>query len=230
MVATSSLSTGSALGRAVRRRIVNRHGKHSFVDQCPPNAKVLDVGCGNESPKFFKRLRPDIYYVGLDVGDYHQSPQSLQAADEYILAPPEEFDAAIGTFKGRFDGIVSSHNLERCNDPAAVLVNMAGALARGGRLYLSFPSEASVGFPSRDGCLNFYDDPTHNIVPNFNGVCETLRREGLRIQYAAPRYQPVVKRAQGLLLEPVSRTRGRVMSGTWALYGFESVIWAVKDG
>ena len=104
--------------------------------------------------------------------------------------------------------------------------NITQALAPGGRLYLSFPSEASAGFPSRGGCLNFFDDPTHNTIPNFDRVRQALGEGGLTIEFAARRYRPLVKLLQGLLLEPLSRAKNRVLPGTWALYGFESVIWA----
>ena len=224
---TRSLSTRTSVGRALRRNLVNRRGKNTFIESCPPNARVLDVGCGNNSPVLFKALRPDIYYVGLDVGDHNQSADPNQVADEYIVVEAERFDEAIAGH-GQFDAIVSAHNLEHCNNPGKVLSNMAQALAPGGRVYLSFPSEASLGFPSRDGCLNFHDDPTHNIVPKFDQVCAALRQEGLTIQYAARRYRPLVKSVQGLLVEPLSRARKKVMSGTWALYGFESIIWAAR--
>jgi 2-polyprenyl-3-methyl-5-hydroxy-6-metoxy-1,4-benzoquinol methylase len=225
---TQSLSTRSSVGRLLRRSLLNRRGKNTFIERCPANARVLDVGCGNDSPVLFKALRPDIYYVGLDVGDHNHSINPNQVADEYIVVPAEEFDEAIPGTGGRFDAIVSAHNLEHCNNPGRVLSNMAQALAPGGLVYLSFPSEASLGFPSRAGCLNFHDDPTHNIVPKFDEVCEALRQQGLTIQFAERRYRPFVKSIQGLLAEPVSRAKKRVMPGTWALYGFESVIWAVR--
>ena len=46
---------------------------------------MLDVGCGNNSPRIAKSIRPDIYYVGVDVGDYNQENGSIECADEYIV-------------------------------------------------------------------------------------------------------------------------------------------------
>lgn len=187
---------------------------------------MLDVGCGNDSPLAFKTIRPDLYYAGLDVGDHNHSVDANTVADEYVIVAADDFAAAISRFSAPFDAIVSAHNLEHCNEPEVVLANIAGALAPGGRLYLSFPSEASAHFPSRNGCLNFFDDPTHNRLPSFEGVLTSLRDGGLNIEYASRRYRPLVKFVQGLVLEPYSRTKNRVMPGTWALYGFETVIWA----
>jgi SAM-dependent methyltransferase len=191
-----------------------------------PNARVLDVGCGNDSPLAFKTIRPDLYYAGLDVGDHNHTVDAHTVADEYVIVPPAEFAAAISGFSAPFDAIVSAHNLEHCDDPDVVLRNITQALSPGGRLYLSFPSEASAKFPSRKGCLNFFDDPTHNRLPSYDRVLQSLRDQGMTIEYAARRYRPLVKFVQGLLVEPLSRAKKRVLPGTWALYGFETVIWA----
>jgi SAM-dependent methyltransferase len=214
--------------KALRRRVVNPRGKSTFIETCAPNGRILDVGCGNDSPIAFKGLRPDLYYVGIDVGDCRQSVDPNIVADEYVVTSPEDFDSAIGDFPKTFDRVVSAHNLEHCDRPENVLRNMASVIKPGGKIYLSFPSQASLKFPSRSGCLNFYDDPTHNRAPDFKAVCDTLRAEGLAIEFATPRYRPLVAWLLGLLVEPISRIRRRVMPGTWALYGFETVIWAAR--
>jgi SAM-dependent methyltransferase len=194
----------------------------------PDKAKVLDVGCGNDSPRSFKALRPDLHYVGLDVGDCRQPIDPRSVADEYVIVEPQDFRDAITRFGARFDAVVSAHNLEHCDDPQGVVAAMARALVPGGRLYIAFPSAASTSFPSRNGCLNFYDDPTHKMVPDFGMVCRLLEAEGLAIDYKATSYRPPVKFLLGLGTEPISALKRKVMPGTWALYGFESVIWAHK--
>ena len=202
-------------------------GKQAFLKSLPPGAKVLDVGCGNNSPRDAKVLRPDIVYTGLDVGDYNQQ-DSLRYADAYIVVPPAEFAAAIAAHAGTMDAVVSSHNLEHCDEPAAVLKAMAAALRPGGQLFLAFPCEASVGFPSRRGCLNFFDDPTHRSVPRWDAVIGNLHKRGMRLMYSTPRYRPALLAAIGFVLEPFGWLLGRNMPGasTWALYGFESIVWA----
>jgi len=210
--------------------IVNPRGRNRFLSQLPEQPCVLDVGCGNDSPRVFKALRPDMHYVGLDVGDCRQPVDPRSYADEYVIVDPVDFRDAIVRLGRRFDGIVSSHNLEHCDDPYGVVCAMAGALKPGGQLYLAFPCAASKGFPSRDGCLNFFDDPTHKDVPDFGKVCDLLGELGLRIDFSRERYRPPVKFALGAGIEPISALRGRVMVGTWALYGFEAVIWARLPG
>ena len=59
----------------------------------------------------------------------------------------------------KFDAVISSHNLEHCNDRYGALNAILDKLKDGGKIYLSFPSGKTINFPKRDGCLNYYDDP-----------------------------------------------------------------------
>jgi SAM-dependent methyltransferase len=205
-------------------------GKQAFLKSLPPDATVLDVGCGNNSPLDAKVLRPNLIYTGLDIGDYNQQ-DSIRYADTYILVPPAEFANTISAHEGGMDAVVSSHNLEHCDDPAAVLNAMLAALRPGGRLFLAFPCEESVRFPSRRGTLNFFDDGTHKAVPSWNTVLDTLRTRGITLDYACRRYRPKLLASLGLALEPLGRLLGHNMpaGSTWALYGFETVIWGRRD-
>lgn len=217
------------LRHAIVRRLRGR-GKLAFLHGLPPAARILDVGCGNNSPRDAKVLRPDLVYHGLDVGDYNNQPAALAYADSYVLASPAEFAGAIARYRGQMDAVVSSHNLEHCDDPAAVLAAMAGALRPGGCIFLAFPCEASVRFPRRRGTLNFFDDASHQRVPSWAAVQAALRAHGLEVEFERPRYRPALLAAIGLLLEPLGWLTRRNMPGssTWALYGFESIIWARK--
>jgi SAM-dependent methyltransferase len=206
-------------------------GKFAFVRDLPPHAKVLDVGCGNNSPFEFKTLRPDIVYHGLDVHDFNQQAP-VTCADSYVIAKPAEFAQAIRAWEGQMDAVVSAHNLEHCDDPQAVLRAMMAALRPGGRLYLAFPCEESVRFPHRRGTLNFHDDTTHRDVPSWALVVRLLEQEGFELRFARKRYRPRLLALAGLLLEPLGMlTRRNMPAGsTWALYGFESVLWAARPG
>jgi SAM-dependent methyltransferase len=207
-----------------------RRGKGGFVRTIRPNGRVLDVGCGNNSPMWFKNIRPDLLYTGIDIEDYNQASDPRKFANDYVICAPDDFAEVIEGFRGQFDAVVSSHNLEHCNEPDRVLKGMIGALRAGGRLYLSFPCESSVTFPHRVGTLNFFDDPTHKTVPKWTEVVATIRGAGCSIEFAAQRYRPLPLLLRGLFLEPVCAVRRRVAwdGSTWALYGFESVIWAVR--
>jgi len=222
---TAFSAPGGWLART-KRRVLNQKYKPDFILQLPRDAKVLDVGCGNNSAQSTKKLRPDIYYVGLDIGDYNQKDSPANHADEYIITSSQMFAEEIEKKPEIFAAVISSHNLEHCERPERVLSAMCRCLAPGGQLYLAFPSEASVNFPRRSGTLNFYDDDTHREVPRFLQVIERIQAAGLKIEFSAKQYRPPYKYLRGLLNEPRSAAKKRVYSGTWALYGFESIIWA----
>jgi SAM-dependent methyltransferase len=205
---------------------LRRRGRAAFIASLPQRAKVLDVGCGNDSPRYFKHVRGDIYYIGLDVGDYNQSAQ--ERADEYRLAPPESFAALVAGYENQVDAVVSAHNIEHCDSPEEVMEAILKAPGNNGRIYMSFPCEQSVSFPKRRGTLNFFDDSTHRMVPNWQNILRAIQRRGFRIDFAAQRYRPLLLRMIGGLVEPVSAGSARVLPGTWELYGFESVIWATR--
>ncbi|WP_409334263.1 class I SAM-dependent methyltransferase [Bradyrhizobium manausense] len=203
----------------------------AFLQALRPSARVLDVGCGNASPARAKRYRPDIHYTGVDVADHNQTSASLALADRYILLKPEDFASGIAALEsGNFDAVISRHNLEHCSEPDKVLEAMSATLAPGGLLYLVFPCEASVDFPRRQGTLNFWDDPTHVRPPNWANVLSSLKQNGLNVLHSAARYRPPILATIGAVTEPASILTGRIgpYGGTWALYGFESVIWAQK--
>lgn len=208
-------------------RVLSPLSYRAFIDRLAPGASLLDIGCGNNSPYKVKTQRPDIYYVGLDVVDYNQAAQLV--ADEYHLVPASEFALSIRRLNRAFDAVISSHNIEHCVDPGAVIDAIGSVLKPGGTLYMSFPSEASAGFPSRAGCLNFYDDPTHRDLPRFSDIIGKLRGAGCEMVAGEQRYRPALLRAFGMVQEPFSRLSGRALYATWSFYGFESVIWARKS-
>ena len=106
----------------------------------------------------------------LDVDDYNQSEYSKGEMDRYVEVTPDDFAKEIESMKDQFDVVISRHNIEHTNEPRRCVAAMAGALKKGGRLYMAFPSEHSTKLLSRGGTLNFYDDPTHVYVPEFDWI------------------------------------------------------------
>ena len=217
------------LGLRIKPRlasVLRPHRKIDFLNRLPSKFEILDVGCGSNSPYLVKSLFPDCIYTGIDIDDYEQTKPNL--ADNYVIVDRDRFQDSVLAFGKKFDAVISSHNLEHCDNRDETLDAMMTVLKDGGRLYLSFPTEKSVTFPSREGCLNYYDDPTHKSVPpDFGAIIDTLSRKGFSILYSVKRYQPPLFWTLGLMSEPLSKRLGR-MQGTWEYYGFESIIWAQK--
>jgi SAM-dependent methyltransferase len=210
-------------------RLFRRKALYAFLGTLPADATVMDVGCGNDSSYNIKTVFPRFTYTGVDVGNYNETKPRL--ADHYVVVAPDKFADAVGSFKEGFDAVISSHNLEHCDEREKTLRNMLDAVKPGGRLYLSFPTEASVDFPHRKRTLNYYDDDTHkDVPPRFDEVLRTIREHGFTVEQALPRYRPAALWLLGLLQEPLARMRNDILQGTWAFFGFESIIWARKTG
>jgi SAM-dependent methyltransferase len=206
---------------------LRKKGKISFLLNQDENCSILDVGCGNNSPYLIKSILPNCKYTGIDVGDYNQ--KKLNLADKYILTTPVNFPKSILSLGCKFDVIISSHNLEHCDDRSATLLAMLKVLKPGGSLYISFPSERTTNFPKRKGTLNYYDDETHrDLPPNFNELVEQIISNDFKIEFSVKSYQPTLLRIIGFAFEPLSRIKNTVFLGTWEFYGFESIIWAKK--
>ena len=63
-----------------------------------------------------------------------------------------------------------------------MLLAMLQSLKDGGQIFISFPSERSITFPSRAGTLNYYDDLTHKeFPPDFDGIIDLLRENYFEI-------------------------------------------------
>ncbi|MCL1814010.1 MAG: class I SAM-dependent methyltransferase [Treponema sp.] len=205
-----------------------KYGKSKFLKKINRRGNLLDVGCGNNSPYKIKTKCPKIHYTGIDIGDYNQNKPNL--ADSYITAKPENFAETIENLPELFDTVISSHNLEHCNNREKALNAMIKVLKSGGYLYLSFPTEASVNFPGyRNGCLNYYDDPTHKYLPpDFFETINTLKENNMEIIFSSRSYKPVPLCMIGFFLEWKSKKDKETKLGTWAYWGFETIIWAKK--
>lgn len=210
--------------------------KTSFLQQLPECGTILDVGCGTNSPTLTKHYLPKWHYVGIDVQDYNQTLPNV--ADEYVLTTSHEFCGKLLERTNSANALISSHNLEHCENRTGTLRAMAQALKVGGKMYLSFPCQESVNFsnngnvdshPVRAGTLNYFDDPTHrDQPPDFSEVIGILYQEGIKITYANTRFSPPLEWIIGLYNEESSVRDLALKPGTWQFWGFETVIWAFK--
>lgn len=217
--------------KIVWERLLYPHGKNSFLRgiKNTPDTRVLDVGCGNKSPENIKKILSKVYYIGIDVGDYNQTENSKKCVEEYYIVKSKKFAEEIEKYKNSFDVVISSHNIEHCEEPKRVLLAMIDALKKGGRLYMSFPSEESQYFPKgRNGCLNFYDDCSHKKIPNWEEINLILIKRKMNIIFKTKNNQPYLMSKIGALNEIKSAELKTVLTGTWEYYGFESIIWAKK--
>ena len=203
-------------------------GIYSFLQHCIPDGELLDVGCGFDSPRRIQQMIPKAIYTGIDI---HPENEYLdRSTQRYIYcANPRLWAQTIQQMPHMFDTIVCNHNLEHCQQPQEALEAMSERLKKGGYMYIAVPSSRSVAFPSRRGTLNYYDDWTHiTAPPTIAKIITSLEEANMNILVTKECYRPTLAWLCGMLQEPFSRAAGRVYPGTWAYWGFESVIWATK--
>jgi SAM-dependent methyltransferase len=209
------------------RRILRPHDKLSFLSKLHPNAEILDVGCGNNSPLLVKNILPNAKYTGIDIGDYNQ--EYKEYADSYIITTPEKFPNTIFQFNNAFDAVISAHNLEHCNDREATLNAMLGAVKPGGLIFITFPCDKSISFPHRNGTLNYFDDKTHKAdPPDYSWVLKIIEKNQFEITYTIQYSKPWFDWVRAALNEYASKIFNFEPKENWAFYGFETIIWAKK--
>lgn len=202
------------------------HRKKQFIIELSAGSRLLDVGCGNHAPSFAKSLNSSIHYTGIDIAPYEIDAADYAAADELSFVAAESFAESLRSWGPQyFDAAIASHVLEHVDDREGTIRALAFALRPGGRVYYAFPNERSTRFPTRGGTLNYYDDETHRgSPPSVDEVIAISAEEGVFIQERYDPYRPVMRRLVGLLQEPSSRLQNRVLAGTWALWGFETIL------
>jgi 2-polyprenyl-3-methyl-5-hydroxy-6-metoxy-1,4-benzoquinol methylase len=213
--------------KKILRSLIDPYCKVSFLLKVKPNSNLLDVGCGNNSVKLIKSLATNVNYTGIDVGDYNLDPAVKKDINKYIVCKPSEFSNEIKKI-GLYDYVISSHNLEHCDDWQATVRSMCLATIQNGMIYIATPSEKSIDFPNRAGTLNFFDDKTHKLPINFMRLKEILKENDMEVIYEKNCHNTKITKILGFLQEMKSRKLNRVLTFTWAYWGFESIIWAKK--
>jgi len=209
------------------KAFVRPNAKIDFIYKLNEKSNILDVGCGNNSPFVTKIIKPKCFYTGIDIHDYNQYAKHY--ADEYLIVRPETFDVSISSLKRKYDVVISNHNIEHVNDREATLNAMISRMRIDGLIYLAFPCMDSIKFPSRKPTLNYYDDLTHKYEPpNYSLIVNILEKNNFEILYSTEKYQPLVLKILGFVLEPISKLIGKNLLGTWVYYGFESIIIAKR--
>ena len=159
----------------------------------PDSARILDVGCGNHSPRKVKTYYPRCEYHGIDNTRWNQDERDDSAIDRFFrvdLDAPGQLDVLPS---GHYDMVICSHVLEHLIRPYQAVAEIMGKVKPGGGLYIECPSQRSLrlpfaadGFYGIHGCLNFHDDNTHKTMVDLEHVAELLRASGFTVTGPSP--------------------------------------------
>lgn len=163
------------------KRIARDFGSHSALT-------ILDIGCGNHSPTRTKRWFPNSIYHGVDRELYNNDPADLDAMEKFYCV---DLDAGHSQLEqipdDTFDVIIMAHVIEHLDNGLDIISQLAPKLRQGGRFYIEYPGERSLGLPSMRGTLNFCDDLTHRRVYRISEIANVLLGAGCRIVRAGVR-------------------------------------------
>jgi SAM-dependent methyltransferase len=193
--------------------------------------RILDIGCGDNSPSLAKRWFPRCTYHAADIQDYNLTEEDKRSIDAFYKVTTD-YNGYDAIKDADYDFVIASHVIEHTDDPLRLTKIAASKVKPGGMIWLSFPSFKSLSLPPGIGVTNhFCDDPTHIRVVDVVGVCNELLRSNIRILKAGRSRDPV-RELIGLALLPLNWMRmaiqGGVGRGLWYVMGFEDRIVGVK--
>jgi 2-polyprenyl-3-methyl-5-hydroxy-6-metoxy-1,4-benzoquinol methylase len=195
------------------------------------NLRILDVGCGNNSPTTTKRWFPNSHYDGADIQWYNNSDADQKAMDGFYLLGID--GAGYSEIPNdTYDFIIINHVIEHTNNSDFILPTLCTKLKPGGYIWIAFPSLTSLCLPSADGTLQFCDDPTHIYVPDIRTVSNVLLSSGVKVLHAG-RSRDFIRWLIGATLLPwklvLKLTTGRFSSrGLWLVMGFEDHVFGQR--
>ena len=191
--------------------------------------RILDVGAGSHSPTITKKWVPKSHYSGIDITkSYDNDEADLKAMDEFFQMDLTKLDFR-NIPDNSYDLIVMSHVIEHLQNGDKVILGLLPKLKKDAIIYIEFPSERSVNFPSMRETLNFYDDKTHCRIYTVKEISDLLSQNQMQIISSGIKRQWI-----NILVMPIKiviqlLTKGYVRAGVfWDFYGFAEYVIAKK--
>lgn len=193
--------------------------------------RILDVGCGNNSPSTTKHWFPGCHYSGADIQQYNNDEADIALLDDFYLLT-EDGKGYEAIPDGSYDLVILHHVVEHMTNPAATLPAICSKLKPGGYIWIAFPSLRSLSLPSAEGTLQFCDDETHIHVPDIKEISNALLENGVRVLHAG-RSRSFMRELIGAAVLPWAYLRrmitGRLSGkGLWYILGFEDHVFGQR--
>ena len=193
--------------------------------------KILDIGCGGNSPLLTKIIFPFSIYTGIDRDFYyHNNKLSLELIDERIEHDLnkniEDLKMKIGNAK--YDIIIFNHTIEHTFLGLDILDIVSKNLNPNGCIYIEFPSIRSLNFPSMRGTLNFCDDSSHCRIYSVREIANLLLLNKFSIISGGRRFNLTSIFLMPLRLILCIILRKSPAGAFWDILGFADYVFAIK--
>ena len=193
--------------------------------------KVLDVGCGNNSPQITKYWFSKCKYHGLDKELYNINKNASLIVEKFYSIDLEKSELAEINDEN-YDAIIFAHVIEHLKNGHNVIKRLANKLKKGGKIYIEFPSERSLLLPTAVSTLNFYDDESHVKFYTIKEIIRTIERSNLFIIKAGRRRDPfgIILFFLYLPLQFYTLLKYHKLNakGLWDICGFANFVYAEK--
>jgi SAM-dependent methyltransferase len=196
-------------------------------------ARILDIGCGNNSPTITKHWFPGCYYAGADIQQYNNNDEDMRAMDEFYLLGSN--GSGYEEIPDRsFDLVILHHVIEHISDPMPIVAMACQKIRPGGYIWIAFPSQRSLSLPpAAQGALQFCDDITHVYVPDIRETSNVFLANGIRVLHAG-RTMDAARIIVGAMVLPIAFLRkamtGRLNArGLWYILGFEDHVFGQRS-
>jgi SAM-dependent methyltransferase len=209
------------IGSAVQR-LFNPRYSWIHPGETRPGARLLDVGAGAKDGRLARRYWPGAVVEGVSLGP-------AEGFDHYVQADLDGTDLTAFPL-AQYDYVMSSHLIEHLQDGLRIVDQMAARVRPGGRIYVEWPSRASMRFPWKGVGLNFFDDPTHRQTYDLHEVVGRLEAVGFQIEKAGyRRHLGRMILSPVLALRTVIRERRLLLYDLWDVTGFCYVVRGVRQ-
>lgn len=191
--------------------------------------RLLDVGCGSGAASVTKKWFSRCEYHGIDrTREYGNSPSDFAAMDRFFLLDLVESKLDMVP-ENYYDAVIMSHVIEHLPNGQLVLADLVTKIRIGGVIYIEYPGLRSTYLPSKQGSLNFYDDPTHCRVYSVEELSKRLQQENCRVLEFGTRRDWL-----RIILMPILMIHSKLSLGYvtgavfWDLLGFAEFICAER--
>jgi 2-polyprenyl-3-methyl-5-hydroxy-6-metoxy-1,4-benzoquinol methylase len=103
-----------------------------------PGIRILDVGCGNNSPSVTTRWFPGCYYSGANIQSYNLSDGDKAAMDDFFAVGTD--GSGYSAIPDRsYDFVILDHVVEHMTKPMDTLGVICSKLKPEGYIWIAFP-------------------------------------------------------------------------------------------